>query len=125
MKKKTRTSVGITITLKARKLLKDEQVELALREVVEHLAKGLPRVAASFGGGGTPTYYMGTFPAFLSAWGPIDFSFGSGQGVKCVHSEHLYGELWHRAFTVAGDTPNGKYLLSFGQNVGLGQPLSN
>ncbi len=40
MKKKTRTSVGITITLKARKLLKDEQVELALREVVEHLEKG-------------------------------------------------------------------------------------
>ena len=32
-------------------------------------ASGFPRVAASFGGGGTPTAYMGTFPAFLSAWG--------------------------------------------------------
>ena len=32
------------------------------------------------------------FPAFLSAWGPMDYGFGSGQGVKCVHSEHLYGE---------------------------------
>lgn len=78
---------------------------------------GYPRVAASFGGGGTPTYYMGTFPAFLSAIGPIDFSFGSGQGVKCYHSEHLYGEFWHRAFTVAPDTPNCDYILSFGFNV--------
>jgi anaerobic selenocysteine-containing dehydrogenase len=30
---------------------------------------GLPRVAASFGHGGTPSNYMGTFPAFLAAWG--------------------------------------------------------
>ena len=28
---------------------------------------GFPRLAASFGGGGTPTQYMGTFPAFLAA----------------------------------------------------------
>jgi phenylacetyl-CoA:acceptor oxidoreductase len=61
--------------------------------------------------------YMGTFPAFLSAWGPIDFSFGSGQGVKCVHSEHLYGEFWHRAFTVAADTPSSRYVISLGANV--------
>ena len=68
-------------------------------------ASGYPRVAASFGGGGTPQFYMGTFPAFLSAWGPVDMGFGSGQGVKCDHSEHLYGEFWHRAFIVAADTP--------------------
>ncbi|MGZ9106119.1 MAG: molybdopterin-dependent oxidoreductase, partial [Rhodoplanes sp.] len=55
---------------------------------------GFPRLAASFGGGGTPTAYMGTLPALLAAWGPVDMSFGSGQGVKCYHSEHLYGELW-------------------------------
>jgi len=60
---------------------------------------------------------MGTFPAFIAAWGPIDFSFGSGQGVKCVHSEHLYGEYWHRAFTVSADTPNCNYNVSFGANV--------
>ena len=78
---------------------------------------GLPRVAASFGHGGTPAMYMGTLPAFLAAWGPIDFSFGSGQGVKCVHSEHLYGEFWHRAFTVAADTPNCRYVISIGSNV--------
>ncbi|MDD5249527.1 MAG: molybdopterin-dependent oxidoreductase [Rhodocyclaceae bacterium] len=78
---------------------------------------GLPRVAASFGHGGTPANYMGTFPAFLSAWGAIDYSFGSGQGVKCVHSEHLYGEFWHRAFTVASDTPNARYVIAVGSNV--------
>jgi len=79
--------------------------------------QGYPRLAASFGGGGTPTAYMGTLPAFLAAWGPVDMSFGSGQGVKCYHSEHLYGELWHRAFTVSPDTPLCEYLVSFGANV--------
>ncbi len=78
---------------------------------------GFARVAASFGGGGTPTAYMGTFPAFLAAWGPVDMSFGSGQGVKCYHSEHLYGELWHRAFTVSPDTPLSELIVSFGANV--------
>ena len=78
---------------------------------------GYPRVAASFGGGGTPQSYMGTFPAFLSAWGAVDMGFGSGQGVKCYHSEHLYGELWHRAFIVAPDTPLCNYLISCGANV--------
>jgi phenylacetyl-CoA:acceptor oxidoreductase len=78
---------------------------------------GYPRVAASFGGGGTPQSYMGTFPAFLAAWGPVDMGFGSGQGVKCYHSEHLYGEFWHRAFIVAPDTPLCNYLISCGANV--------
>jgi len=80
-------------------------------------ASGYPKVAASFGGGGTPQSYMGTFPAFLAAWGPVDMGFGSGQGVKCYHSEHLYGELWHRAFTVSPDTPLTNYLVSCGANV--------
>ena len=80
-------------------------------------ASGYPRLAASFGGGGTPQFYMGTFPAFLAAWGPVDMGFGSGQGVKCDHSEHLYGEFWHRAFIVAADTPTTRYLISCGSNI--------
>ncbi|HYW91326.1 MAG TPA: molybdopterin-dependent oxidoreductase [Gammaproteobacteria bacterium] len=79
--------------------------------------QGYPRVAATFGHGGTPQSYMGTLPAFLSAWGPMDFSFGSGQGVKCVHAEHVYGEYWHRAFTVCADTVNTRYIVSFGANT--------
>ena len=78
---------------------------------------GYPKVAANFGSGGTPQFYMGTFPAFLAAWGPVDMGFGSGQGVKCYHSEHLYGELWHRAFSVSPDTPMCNYLISCGTNV--------
>ena len=78
---------------------------------------GFPRLAVSFGGGGTPTQYMGTFPAFLSAWGAVDLGFGGGQGVKCYHSEHLYGELWHRAFIVSPDTPYCNYVINCGNNV--------
>jgi phenylacetyl-CoA:acceptor oxidoreductase len=101
----------------------DEALDLVAGELRRARARGLvdesgyPRVAASFGGGGTPTAYMGTLPAFLAAWGPVDMSFGSGQGVKCYHSEHLYGEFWHRAFTVSPDTPLCEYLVSFGANV--------
>jgi phenylacetyl-CoA:acceptor oxidoreductase len=101
----------------------DEALDLIAGKLAEVRGKGLlddsgfPRVAASFGGGGTPSSYMGTFPAFLSAWGAIDFSYGSGQGVKCTHSEHLYGELWHRAFTVCPDTPHTRYVVSFGANT--------
>ncbi|MCW8969852.1 MAG: molybdopterin-dependent oxidoreductase, partial [Rhodospirillales bacterium] len=101
----------------------DEALDLVADKITEAVGRGprdqagYPRIACSFGGGGTPTYYMGTLPAYLSTLGPIDFSFGSGQGVKCYHSEHLYGEFWHRAFTVAPDTPLSDYVLSFGYNV--------
>ena len=101
----------------------DEALDLIAARLKDIRATGLtdgsgyPRVAASFGGGGTPTAYMGTLPAFFAAWGPVDMSFGSGQGVKCYHSEHLYGELWHRAFTVSPDTPLAEYIVSFGANV--------
>ncbi len=78
---------------------------------------GYPRLAVTFGAGGTAPAYLGAFPAFLSAWGgPLDQGIGSGQGMKCVHSEHLYGEFWHRAFTVAPDMPHNTYVLSFGHN---------
>lgn len=101
----------------------DEALDLICGKLGEAREKGVtdesgfPRVAASFGGGGTSTVYMGTFPAFLKAWGPVDMSFGSGQGVKCYHSEHLYGEFWHRAFTVCPDTPLVEMIISFGANV--------
>ncbi len=100
----------------------DEALELVAGKLNEIRAKGLrdeegyPRVAASFGGGGTPTRYMGTFPAFLSAWGVLDQGYGSGQGAKCFHSEHLYGEFWHRAFTVVVDSLNCDYVINCGSN---------
>ncbi|OGA08493.1 MAG: molybdopterin oxidoreductase [Betaproteobacteria bacterium RIFCSPHIGHO2_12_FULL_69_13] len=78
---------------------------------------GFPRLAVTTGGGGTPVQYMGTFPAFMAAWGPVDQGYGAGQGVKCYHSEHLYGELWHRAFIVSPDTPYVNYIINCGNNV--------
>jgi phenylacetyl-CoA:acceptor oxidoreductase len=78
---------------------------------------GYPRLAFTSGGGGTPVQYMGTFPAFMAAWGRLDQGYGSGQGLKCYHSEHLYGELWHRAFIVAPDTPYCDYVINCGNNV--------
>jgi phenylacetyl-CoA:acceptor oxidoreductase len=101
----------------------DEALDTVAAKMRDIRAKGLrdesgfPRFAASFGGGGTPTQYMGTFPAFLSAWGDVDLGFGGGQGIKCYHSEHLYGELWHRAFIVAPDTPRCTYVINCGNNV--------
>jgi phenylacetyl-CoA:acceptor oxidoreductase len=101
----------------------DEALDTIAKKLLDIRAKGLtdesgyPRVAASFGGGGTPQSYMGTFPAFLGAWGSVDMGFGSGQGVKCTHSEHLYGEFWHRAFTVSPDTPYCEYAIFCGANT--------
>jgi phenylacetyl-CoA:acceptor oxidoreductase len=77
---------------------------------------GYPRLAVTFGSGGIAPAYLGTMAAFLAAWGPVDQGIGSGQGVKCYHSEHLYGEFWHRAFTVSADTPRCDLVLSFGYN---------
>ena len=101
----------------------DEAFDIVAGKLNEVRAKGLrdqsgyPRVAASFGGGGPPTQYMGTFPAFLKAWGAVDLGFGAGQGVKCYHSEHLYGEFWHRAFIVSPDVPYCNFVISCGNNV--------
>lgn len=101
----------------------DEALDIVGAKLREVRAKGLkndqgfPRVASTTGGGGTPVQYMGTFPAFMSAWGPIDQGYGAGQGVKCYHSEHLYGELWHRAFIVSPDTPYVNYIINCGNNV--------
>ncbi len=101
----------------------DEALDTVADKLRDVQAKGLrdnsgfPRVAATFGGAGTPTRFMGTFPAFLAAWRDVDLGYGAGQGVKCYHSEHLYGEFWHRAFTVAVDSPLCDYVINCGNNV--------
>ncbi len=78
---------------------------------------GLPRVAWTNGGAHIPFLYMGAFTAFLVAWGPMDRSLGAGGTVKCYHTEHTYGEMWHRAFTTLPDTNNCNYLIAFGNNA--------
>lgn len=78
---------------------------------------GYPRVAASIGEAGIPAYHMGTLMAFLAAWGPVDYGIGAGQGIKCYHSEHFFGELWHRGYTVTADAPLCNYLIACGANT--------
>ena len=57
----------------------DEALDLLaakLRPLREHPRDehGHPRLAFTIGGAGTPLRYMGSFPAFLRAWGPVDQS---------------------------------------------------
>jgi phenylacetyl-CoA:acceptor oxidoreductase len=101
----------------------DEALDTIAERMKGIRAKGLldengdPRFAFTTGGAATPFYYAGTLGAFLGAWGPYDDSLGAGGTVKCYHSEHLYGELWHKAFTVMPDTPRAQYVISFGNNI--------
>ncbi|MCC6201699.1 MAG: molybdopterin-dependent oxidoreductase [Gammaproteobacteria bacterium] len=101
----------------------DEALDLVAEKLRGIRARGIldesgyPRLAFTSGGGGTPVQYMGTWPAFMVAWGKLDQGYGSGQGLKCYHSEHLYGELWHRAFIVSPDTPYCNYVINCGNNV--------
>ena len=80
-------------------------------------ASGYPRVASSIGEAGVPVHHMGAFAAFLVAYGPMDNGYGAGQGIQCYHSEHFYGELWHRSYTVSADAPHCNYILSLGSNT--------
>ncbi|KXA93774.1 hypothetical protein AKJ66_00950 [candidate division MSBL1 archaeon SCGC-AAA259E22] len=77
-----------------------------------------PNLALTLGGAGVPEGHFGTLTAFLSSWGgPMDLTLGSGQGISCYHSEHIYQEFWHRAFMAISDLPRTKYMLSFGHNT--------
>lgn len=78
---------------------------------------GYPNLALTLGMAGAPEGHFGTLPAFLSSWGgPVDLTIGTGQGIKCYHSEHIYHEFWHRGFEVVSDLPRTKYILSFGHS---------
>lgn len=79
--------------------------------------EGFPNVAVTMGGGGISEAHFGTMPAFLGSLdGYVDMSLGSGQGVACYHSEHIYHELWHRGFLAVPDVTEGKLVISFGAN---------
>jgi phenylacetyl-CoA:acceptor oxidoreductase len=120
--RRTNPRKGIGEDPKWEEITWDEALDLVAAKLREARAKGpldengYPRLAVTLGEAGTPMGYYGSFNAFLAAWGPVDYSFGSGQGVKCYHSEHLYGEYWHRAFIVAADSQRTKLVLSFGHN---------
>lgn len=100
----------------------DEALDIVAGKLLDIRRRGLvddvgyPRLAVTLGGAGTPQAYFGTLNVFLAVWGPVDYSLGSGQGVKCYHTEHLFGEYWHRAFIIAHDAPYTRLVISFGHN---------
>jgi len=96
-------------------VLADRMKALRAKGLVDEA--GFPRLAVLMGQAASPAAYAGTLPAFFSAWGPIDFSIGGGEGIRCYHSEHLFGEYWHRSFIGASDTPRSKLVISFGHNT--------
>ncbi len=101
----------------------DEAYQFIADKLNEVRSKGLldesgyPRLAASFGEAAVPVSHMGTFIPFLVAWGPVEYGIGAGQGIKCYHSEHLFGEFWHRSYTVTADIPSCDYIISIGANA--------
>jgi len=104
----------------------DEALDLVASKLNDIRKRGLvdehgsPRVALTTGHDGTAFWYMGTLLCFFDAWGPVDRSLGAGGTAKCNHSEHVFGELWHRAFMTTMDAPHCEYLLSFGKNINAG-----
>jgi phenylacetyl-CoA:acceptor oxidoreductase len=111
----------------------DEALNLWAEKLLEVRGKGLldengyPRVAYAEGSDGVCPSYEGTMPVIFGGmattlgmppgiWGPVDATVAQGGGVKCYHTEHIFGELWHKAFTCIQDTPNCKYLVVFGRN---------
>ncbi len=103
----------------ALKLVSDKFREVRRRGLLDE--QGLARVAVTAGNPGTSLNF-GTWEAFWQAWGKVDQSLGSGGGVKCYHSEHIYGEMWHKAFICAADIPLCKYELVFGRSSIASQP---
>jgi len=111
----------------------DEAIDLWAKKLLEVMEKGLldengyPKVAFAEGSDGVCPSYYGTIPVIFGGLGlalgmpqgilgPVDISVAQGGGVKCYHTEHLLGELWHKAFTCIQDTPLCKYLIAFGRN---------
>jgi len=47
-----------------------------------------------------------------------------GGGVKCYHTQHLLGELWHKSFCCAQDTPLGNYAIVFGKSDAVSSGVS-
>jgi phenylacetyl-CoA:acceptor oxidoreductase len=87
---------------------------------------GYYRIATCEGSDGTCPSFNGTYPVlfggnstcigFPNGIFPADYTVGHGGGTKCYHTEHVFGELWNKAFTSGTDFPRCNLLLSFGKS---------
>jgi len=131
--KRTNPKKGIDEDPKWVEISWDEALDIFAKKLLEVRKKGIidengyPRVAIAEGSDGVCPSYYGTLPALFGGlsvalgfpegvWGPTDFTVAQGGGVKCYHTEHLLGELWHKAFTCAPDSTLCRYLIAFGKN---------
>lgn len=91
--------------------------EKALDAIAQKLKKVINNDPSKFvdvGPGRKPSI-NGTWECFLEALGPIN-NLRSGGGVHCRYPDHIFGVLWHRAFTCEADYSYCKYLLLLGYN---------
>ncbi|MDY6908327.1 MAG: molybdopterin-dependent oxidoreductase, partial [Chloroflexota bacterium] len=111
----------------------DEAIDIWARKTLAVMETGLlddngyPRMAFAEGSDGACPSYYGTLPVILGGLsvclgyppgilGPVDPTVAQGGGVKCYHTEHLLGELWHKSFACYQDPQYCQYLVSFGRN---------
>jgi len=110
----------------------DEALDLFAEKLLEVKNKGwfddngYYRIAACEGSDGTCPSFNGTYPVLFGGnstcigfpFGifPADYSLGHGGGTKCYHTEHIFGELWNKAFTTGTDQPRCNLVLSFGKS---------
>ena len=110
----------------------DEALDLFAEKLLEVKKKGwfdengYYRIATCEGSDGTCPSFNGTYAVLFGGnstclgypFGifPADYSLGHGGGTKCYHTEHIFGELWNKAFTNGTDQPRCNLVLSFGKS---------
>ena len=57
-------------------------------------AHGYPRLAVTFGSGGTAPAYLGTFPAWLAAWEPVGGMHSGASFCRCSTGASPLGLCW-------------------------------
>ncbi|MDY6972946.1 MAG: molybdopterin-dependent oxidoreductase [Thermodesulfobacteriota bacterium] len=120
--KRTNPKKGINEDPKFVEIDWDEALDILAKRLKEIRSRGVlnsegvPRVAqaSQIGPVGPSNEGHGWTPFWL-AWGPTE-RLGGGGGIKCYHGEHVYGELWRRAFVNATDFRLCNYEIVFGRN---------
>ena len=80
-------------------------------------ASGYPRLAASFGGGGTPQFYMGTLPASWPPGGRWTWASARARASSATTRAPVRRAVAPRLIVAAADTPSCNYLISCGNNI--------